>query len=190
MDYRDIDLSGSTGPIYFRHWDTFHGIPLAELLKRLRLDPEGSPVDLETGVAVYLDDAEVPLPDSSTIEDIDDLLGEAPQDGFLAAADNGHLVSADARLKGGWLIDLFYEVRHEAVWVGEVTDLRALALGWIRNRANKWGIDYLEEFNADSPCLDPHIPADREALQGVADLGIRVKLNSVLIAPTSSGGGG
>ena len=189
MEYRDIDLTGSSGPVYFRPGDTFRGIDLAELLGRLRLDPEGSPVDVSAwGLTVYLNDEEVPLPDSSTIDEIDGVLDETPQDGPLVSADNGGLVSAAARLRGGWLIDLFYEIRHEATWVGELADPRTLALTWTGDRAEEWGISDYEEFNVDSPYLDPRTPADRVMLQSIADLGVRVTLNSVEIAPTSSGG--
>lgn len=185
MEHRDIDLTGSVGPVYFRPGDTFHGIELAELVKRLRIDPEASPVEFLEGVTVYLDEDEVFLPDGDTVDPIESLMGVTPQDCALASADNADFVWSMASLKGGWLIDLFAEVRHVATWVGEVTNPRMLALKWIGDRIDEWYIDTQREFNVRSPHLDPLMPEDVEMLRSVADLGVRVTLNSVEIAPTS-----
>lgn len=137
-------------------------------------------------MTVYLDDEEVFLPDGNTVDKIERLLDVTPQDGPLASADNGDVVWSVADLKGGWLIDLFAEVRHETTWVGDVTDHRALALKWIGDRVAEWYIDTQREFNVRSPYLDPLEPADLGVLRSVADLGVRVTLNSVEIAPTST----
>lgn len=182
MAYRELDLTGTSGLILFRYWDTFHGVELPDLLKRLRLDPEGSPVDLEGGVSVYLDDEEVPLPDSSTIDEIDDLLGVAEQDGPLISADNGDIVWSVARLKGGWLIDLFPEVRHEATWVGEDVDARALALTWLSDRVSEWDAAEQEEFNVVSDHLDATNADDLVLLASLAAFGVSVTLNGQVIA--------
>lgn len=105
-----------------------------------------------------------------------------PQDGPLIAADNGGIVRSFARLKGGLLIDLFAEVRHEATGVGEHVDARALALTWLSDRVSEWDVAEQEEFNVVSDRLDATNADDLVLLASLAAFGVSVTLNGQVIA--------
>lgn len=171
-------LSGHEDEVLFSPGEEFQGVTSEWLLPRLRLDPAASPVDVELGLHVLLDD--------EVLEDLTDtapIFGTRNVSASLASFGDGGIIGGSIGLEGDWIEFSAPEITHTYTWVGPVEDLRRLVYTELPEAVSYWEPTEDQLFEVESPHLDPDNPEDRAFILDLAGDAAEVTLNGSLLRP-------
>lgn len=191
MSEREVRLlEDDDAAVLFRLDQEFTGMPMAWLVPRLRLDPAASPVDVSGGMVVYLDGDDIDIPDSSTIEDITDVLGSGPNDDASAWVDDGGVMGVRFSIHGGWLRDTSPEGPDwdTLTWVGAGIESRAVLMGALVDFMVEWGPDPDVPIHLGCTCLSVDDPDDVQAALSIAGDATDVSLNRTTLRSSEQRG--